>query len=132
MAQKIRIKNIVVNNVSIKNNMIPAGQFEMRPSFKLTIEKNETNSEYLMELSVSISSENDKPFPMDLSACVTGYFEIESDDQESIDGLLKNQCFYILFPYLKALVASITASSLFPAIQLPLIPPNDFVQESDN
>lgn len=65
------------------------------------------------------AQKNDFPFSMDLS--VTGEFQIENYDQTRDSKLFEINAVSIMFPYLRALVSTITANANVAPLILPPI-----------
>ncbi len=112
----------VVNEASIKNNNLPAGNFNLMPQIQRKIGKaNDIDNSYVIEITVEIHNTVENPFPIELIANVAGIFNIEGDDQEAINKFLFTQGFQMLFPHVRALVANMTSNAMMQPIFLPIV-----------
>lgn len=111
---------LITNEISIKNNHLPDGQFKLSP--RITRNIGVVDKEHsAVELIVEIVNSKDNPFPVDIRASITGVFEVSTLPSDAVDTFLKIQAVQILFPYIRALISSATSSSMFPPIILPII-----------
>lgn len=111
---------LITNEVSIKNNNLPNGQFTINPKFTRNIGAID-ESHAFTELKVEILNSEDAPFPVDVVVSLTGLFDISTLPEKDVDAFLKFQAVHILLPYIRSMVSSITASSLMPPILLPIV-----------
>ena len=98
---------LVTNEISIKNNHLPDGQFNYSPKITRNI-KSLDQEHSAVELIVEIISTNDHPFPVNIRASLTGIFDISLLPAEAKDNFLSIQAVQILFPYVRALISSAT------------------------
>lgn len=122
--------SLITNQVLLTNNFLPQGNFEAIPHFTKKIEKNNnSNNEYMVELQVKFIDEPENRFPINLTVKLSGIFEIKHDNDDELNTFLNTNAIQILYPYLRTMVSTITASALFPSINLPLIGPDAFKTE---
>lgn len=62
-------------------------------------------------------------YPFDIEVVLTGYFQLGADitDQNVINAIIEQNSFAILFPFLRSVIASLTATANIPPIILPII-----------
>ena len=111
---------LLTNEISIKNNHLPEGKFNLTPMITRNINViDDTHS--AVELILEIINSEDNPFPVNIRVSLTGIFDISGLPTETVDNFLKVQAVQILYPYIRTMVTSITSSSLMPPIILPVI-----------
>lgn len=111
---------IVTNEISIKNNDMPAGDYKVNPQISRNTGKL-GEERYYTELMFSLTNTEDNPFPIDLKVRMTGTFNLRNIDKEQIENFLKIQGVQILFPYVRTMVSNITSSAMMPPIILPVV-----------
>ena len=130
METKFNSLTLMVNEASIKNNNLPVGEFKLNPQIqKKTGKANSPGNAYVVEVRVEILNTPENPFPIDLVASLSGIFNIEGDNVEEINNFLQLQGFQMVFPYLRSLVANMTANAMMPPIFLPIVYANQFEEK---
>ncbi len=130
METKFNSLTLMVNEASIKNNNLPVGEFKLNPQIQKKIGKaNSPGNAYVVEVRVEILNTPENPFPIDLVASLSGIFNIEGDNVEEINNFLQLQGFQMVFPYLRSLVANMTANAMMPPIFLPIVYANQFEEK---
>ena len=130
METKFNSLTLMVNEASIKNNNLPVGEFKLNPQIQKKIGKaNSPGNAYVVEIRVEILNTPENPFPIDLVASLSGIFNIEGDNVEDINNFLQLQGFQMVFPYLRSLVANMTANAMMPPIFLPIVFANQFEEK---
>ena len=130
METKFNSLTLMVNEASIKNNNLPVGEFKVNPQIQKKIGKaNSPGNAYVVEVRVEILNTPENPFPIDLVASLSGIFNIEGDNVEEINNFLQLQGFQMVFPYLRSLVANMTANAMMPPIFLPIVFANQFEEK---
>lgn len=130
METKFNNLTLMVNEASIKNNNLPVGEFKLNPQIQKKIGKaNSPGNAYVVEIRVEILNTPENPFPIDLVASLSGIFNIEGDNVEEINNFLQLQGFQMVFPYLRSLVANMTANAMMPPIFLPIVYANQFEEK---
>lgn len=119
------LKNVevITENLEIKNNHLPQGEFKLNPKVSRDTGKID-NNKYFTMLTLKIeNTENDK-FPIDLIVGIKAIFtldNVEEEDNKDIENFLKLQGVHILYPYLRSTVSSLTSISMLPPIVLPIV-----------
>lgn len=127
METKINGIKIIVNEMSIKNNSLPDGDFLLNPNIQRTISKsNQESNTYIIDIKVDIHDKPDSRFPLDVSAHVSGFFNIEGDNNEEINSFLKIQGFQMVFPFVRSLIANATSNAMMPPLMLPIVYADSF------
>lgn len=92
-----------------------------RLSKNINIEGNKIN----VTLKVSVGSIEDSAIPFLVKCSITGTFTYNSDEDDTevgIDTLVRNNAVAILYPYIRAIIATLTTTSNeFPGYNLPTI-----------
>ena len=124
------VKNIqiITNEASFVNNLLPDGNFEIKPDITRKIDKlKNSENKYALTMQVIIKNEPENRFPFDLRVRITGIFEFEAiSNEKDINQFLKLQGVQMVFPYLRSMVSNLTSTVLMPSIMLPIINPLDF------
>jgi len=104
---------------------------ELSPIITKEISEPEGNS-FFTTLNLKIENEEDPdslPFKLEIS--ITGWFEVEVDDPECKDDLMKNNSIVILLPFLRSLVTTVTAGANIPPLVLPVLDLNGLFEEDE-
>ena len=110
---------IITNEISIKSNKLPKGNFTIAPRFTRNIgTDNETG---FVELICEILNSEEQPFPVNIRVSLTGVFDLSQVPDDQRDYFLKITAVQIIFPYVRNIVSTITSSALMPPIILPII-----------
>jgi len=111
---QIRLKKLSINSNDLKGN------FKMNPIYTKSIEKKE---DFLYELTLNFSVLNSKehPFPLDFICSVVGTFTFDKkSDEIKMEQFMNIPAVQIIFPHLRSIVSSVTASSYMQPLLLPL------------
>lgn len=127
MNELVKIK-IETNEISIKNNNLPAGSFKIYPAFSRKT-GHIKDSKYFTEITMEIKNTKDNPFPVDIHIRMTCIFDVANLQEDQIDKMLKIQGMVTLIPYIRATVSSLTALSMLPPIVLPIMDTLDIFPE---
>lgn len=117
--------NISTEEVRIKNNHLPEGSFIVTPKYIRSINKNETNSQASVTLSVEIGGSESAPFPIDVRIAIKGTFDLTNIPSDQVDSFLKTNATQILFPYLRTALSTSLGAAMMPPIILPIIDVRD-------
>ena len=110
---------LATNEISIKNNFLPKGSFNLAPQIRRIIgEVDDTHAS--VEIRVEIRNTEENPFPMDVTASMTGIFDMSSIEEKDRDNFLKIQSVQLILPHLRSLIASTTAAALMTPLMLPI------------
>lgn len=111
---------LITNEISIRNNQLPPGEFKFNPTFTRNISRiDETHA--ATELRMDAVNTEDNPFPVDITVSISGVFDISALEEKDVEFFLKYQAVQILFPYVRNAVSSLTSTALMPPIILPVI-----------
>lgn len=123
---KVLNTQIKLKKLNIANNNLK-GNFKMNPIYTKLIEKVEDNV-YELTLNFSVLNSKDNPFPIDFNASVVGTFTFDSNsDEVKVERFMNLPAVQIIFPHLRAVVSSVTASSYMQPLLLPLSDVTKFV-----
>lgn len=118
---KIVKTSFTTNHVSITNNKVQPGNFELRPLLSRKVGKIKENL-YFTILHLAIKSTKEKPFPVNIIVELVGTFEFKDIENEiEIDSFLKFEAVRIMFPYLRTIVTNLSVAAMMPPIVLPII-----------
>lgn len=109
-----------------KTNVIkaePDTKFEIKPQFSRNVRKSkEMPKRRITELSVRIESTNADPKPFDLTVRLVAVFELEEElwlvEDEKV---FASESGRIMYPYLRAAIANLSAAAMVPPLQMPII-----------
>ncbi|VEU82934.1 protein-export chaperone SecB [Acholeplasma hippikon] len=124
----MRVLNTIIktNKVTIVNNNLN-GNFQLFPVFTKQIVKLE-DSVYEITLNFSVEHSIEKPFPLNMQASMSGIFSFEKGTPESeMENFMNLPAIQIVFPHLRSLVSSVTASCYVQPLLLPLVDPRLFI-----
>lgn len=110
---------LATNEISIKNNDLPKGSFNLAPQIRRIIGQVD-GTHASVEIRVEIRNTEENPFPMDVTASMTGIFDISSIEEKDRDNFLKIQSVQLILPHLRSLIASTTAAALMTPLMLPI------------
>ncbi len=121
---------LITNEIRLSNNKLPKGAFSIDPKINRSIDViDDTHSSVTYVLEIKNTPEH--PFPIDILVSVTGIFDISCLNEKDVDDFLKIQSCQIIFPNIRTIVATLTASSLMPPILLPVIDARKLFGESE-
>lgn len=110
---------LITNDISIKNNHLPAGNFILAPEYVRKI--GQVDDTHLgVEIQVRIHSTEENPFPVDIDASMTGVFELSNLEEKNLENFLKIQSVQLILPHMRSLIASTTAAALMTPLMLPI------------
>ena len=122
----LQFHNYTVEELHFKNIPIPfdCHEFELRPEFGRDL-SDMGNNNYDMRLSVSIAPSDTNPLPFELRVSIIGHFSYMDDNHADSDEMkaliLKRNTVSILFPFLRAIVASLTTAANIPTLVFPIM-----------
>ena len=110
---------LITNEISVKNNNLPGGSFNLMPKIQRLIGKvDETHAS--VEIRVEIHNTEENPFPVDVIASMTGIFDMSNIEEKDRDNFLKIQSVQLILPHMRSLIASTTAAALMTPLMLPI------------
>lgn len=130
-ASILRFNKYIVNEINFKNNSSFINKNEkISISFNIAkdIKKNDNNMEVKLTTQIFKDAEkNNYPFEMDV--ILTGYFTIENNEKD-ID--FEPNAIAILYPYIRSIVSTYTASANVNSLILPVINVNKLIENTKN
>ncbi len=120
---------LVVEEISIKNNDLPAGQFQVDPVLSKKVEKLD-DTHYAVRLLLELKNTEEKPFPIELTVRLTGIAETSNVPEQALDDFLNVQAVQIMFPYIRTMVTSLTSAALMQPLILPFVDVRQLFQET--
>lgn len=116
---KVINTQIKLKKLSIVNNNLQ-GNFKMNPIYTKSIEKVNDFS-YNLTLNFSVLNSKEYPFPIDLNTSIIGVFNFdEKSDEIKMEKFMSTAAVQILFPHLRTIISSVTASSYMQPLLLSL------------
>lgn len=110
-----------VPEITFKKNIVQKdqGEIELKPKFTRTI-ADDKDGRFSVSLSFELVNEDNNQLPFDIKVIIVGYFHLECDEEER-KTLMEKNTVAILYPYLRALITSLTASANVPPLVIPVI-----------
>lgn len=124
----MRVLNTIIKTkeISVVNNNLN-GNFQLFPVFHKEIKKIEDYN-YEVILHFSVKNTPEKPFPLNMHAQMSGTFTFEPNTAEyEMENFMNLAAIQIVFPHLRSLVSSVTASCYVQPLLLPLVDPRVFI-----
>ncbi|WP_125710678.1 protein-export chaperone SecB [Companilactobacillus zhongbaensis] len=123
----LEFKGYTVNEMNYKKNpnYIPGSskKISLNPTF--SSDNDISDNEIHVNLDIKVGSLKETSIPFEASCSVQGLFEYnpnEDEDDIGIDTFLRNNALAILYPYARAIIATLTTSSNeFPGYNLPTV-----------
>lgn len=120
----LQLKRYIVNHIyfELNDSFNAAESKELRilPNFQRAVTKLNAN-DAIIKLSVKIDN-SDKSLPFALNVTVSGLFSMENwFDEPQRRQIMEQSSVTILYPYLRALVNTLTANANIPPYSLPLL-----------
>ena len=113
---------IIINELSIKNNYLEDGEFSVVPKFTRNYWVESGNTGFV-RLIVELKNTEENAFPIDITVDITGAFTIDDTPEEQIKEYLKYQAVRVILPYARTMVTNLTTTALASPIILPLMDP---------
>jgi len=113
-------------------NFIYKDRLNVNPFYECEITENELEASVKLKARVGLEKDPDIPFSMEIE--IIGFFEYIPEESEDIgfEDYLMTNSIAILFPYLRAVIADITArSNEFPALNLPVANISKMMSDQD-
>ena len=129
---KFDFKGITAEELSFKLNHVklePDTKLDIKPQFSRQVRKVNGNEKVnFIVLSVKIASTEAEPKPFDINVSLVGIFEVEIAN-ESEERSFVIEATQIVYPYLRAAVAQLTANAYIMPIHLPAIAGSIFPED---
>jgi len=126
---KLIFNKYIVNKVIFNNNENYDSNENVKINFRINKKTKKDNNSMKIELTTIIFKDavnNNYPFEMEIT--VTGYFSIENKE-EKID--FEPNAIAILYPYVRAIVSTYTASANINPLILPAINVNKLIEDQE-
>ena len=113
--------SFTTDRLEIINNNLKPGNFKFSP--KLTRKTGKiSNKLYYTILVLSMKTEKDTPFPIDLHIEFRATFEFQDiEDETNVMNFLKLQAVHIMYPYLRTITTNLTVTAMMNPIILPVV-----------
>ncbi|MBQ3804005.1 MAG: protein-export chaperone SecB [Oscillospiraceae bacterium] len=122
---------MMTNEISLKNNNLPDGNFKFAPTFTRQVRKDEKFG--CTRLIVEAKNTKENPFPIDIKVDVMARIELAEVPEEARDEFLDNNAVSVLLPYVRTMITNITSSALMVPIVLPMLDPHElFPKDKEN
>lgn len=132
---KYDFKGITTEDLSYKLNRVrldPQQRLDIRPQFSRQVRKaNENTKLNFVSLGVKVESTEAEPKPFDINVCIVGVFELEAEPDAQQEREFVIEATGVLYPYLRAMVANLTAQAFVTPLNLPLITGPLFPEDRD-
>lgn len=102
---------------------------KLNPTFDRGIKKINKDSAKII-LGFEIKSTEENPSPFNLSIVISGIFELNDWESKDTD-IMKYNTLSVLFPFLRSLIATVTANASIPPYILPVININALFDEDE-
>lgn len=128
---KLLRTSFITDKMELKRNNIKLGNFKLSPTIKRKTGKIKDKL-YFTALSLTITSTEEHPFPVDIKVLFRAVFEFaEFDSEEEIAGFLKLDAVRTMFPYLRTITTNLSVAAMMPPIILPIIDTDKLFVEKD-
>lgn len=127
----LKFNQYIVNEINFKNNNNFTKKDEkISIVFNICkdIKKNDSNLEIKLTTTIFKDSEENN-YPFEMNVVITGYFTIENNER-NID--FEPNAIAILYPYIRAIVSTYTASANISPLILPAINVNKLMENTNN
>lgn len=122
---KIKKVEIITDELKLKNNYLPEGEFELKPQIARNVGiENKEEGKYYTLIKLKIDKNEENNFPVDIRVNIKAVFTLELEENcedRHIERFLRQQGVHILYPYIRASVSSLSASAMIPPVTLPII-----------
>jgi len=102
---------------------------------KITTNTDVHDNDISVTLTITVGSVEGRKMPFQATCSLTGIFDYQSDEDDAgvgLDQLVRNNAVAILYPYVRAIITNLTASSNeYPGYVLPTINVGKVLAEQD-
>lgn len=111
--------NYLVDKIdfALNENLEQGATYKIKPIYSRNIEKKDER--YYVNLTFKLVSDTEEELPIRLFISMIGIFTLT--DEENKEQLINYDSIMVMFPYLRAIVSTITSSANIPNILLPTI-----------
>lgn len=103
---------------------------------KISVKNKLNRDQIIVTMTLQIGQKADEQLPFAVNVSISGTFSYHADQDQSgigVDTLINKNAVAILYPYLRALVSTVTnASNEYPALILPTINVAQVLEEQGN
>lgn len=116
---------VVTDEMKIKNNYTPAGEFKLNPKILRNLGTvDEAKGLYFTQLRVTIEKTEELPMPVNIEVTLKAIFKIQKQplcEWKHIERFLRQQGVHILYPYIRSSLSALTGAAALPPIVLPVV-----------
>lgn len=124
-----------VKEMSYKSNSKFKKEKNLFLNPKLKVKNNVQDNKIEVNLNVTVGSLNDDSMPFEVKCSVEGIFVYNAEQDKNnmgVDAFVRNNAVAILYPYVRALVATLTTSSNeFPGYNMPTINVGEILKDQN-
>ena len=126
MERNIQLLTYRVNQLEFKFNegIKPGTKFNINPKIECKVGRKDKT--LFVNLSVKINDDISSPVPFNIFASIFATFVVKNEVEQNV---FATESMEVLYPFLRAAVASITASCNIPSYVLPLIEPSNMANK---
>ena len=128
-ASILKFNQYIVDEINFKNNnsfIKKDEKISIVFNIDKDIKKNDNNMEVKLITTIFKDAEKNN-YPFEMNVVLTGYFTIENNEK---DINFEPNAIAILFPYIRAVVSTYTASANVPPLILPAINVNKLIDDT--
>ena len=121
MERNIQLLTYRVNQLEFKFNegIKPGTKFNINPKIECKVGRKDKT--LFVNLSVKINDDISSPVPFNIFASIFATFVVKNEAEQNV---FATEAMEVLYPFLRASVAAITANCNIPSYVLPLIEPS--------
>ena len=126
MERNIQLLTYRVNQLEFKFNegIKPGTKFNINPKIECKVGRKDKT--LFVNLSVKINDDISSPVPFNIFASIFATFVVKNEVEQNV---FATESMEVLYPFLRAAVASITANCNIPSYVLPLIEPSNMANK---
>lgn len=127
MEKNIQLASYRINQFEFKFNegVKPGTKFNINPKIECKVGRKDKT--LFVNLSAKVNDDLSSPVPFNLYAAMFATFVVKNEIEQSA---YANEAMEVLYPFLRAAIAGVTANFNIPAYVLPYINQNNMVQEA--
>ena len=127
MEKNIQLASYRINQLEFKFNegIKPGTKFNINPKIECKVGRKDKT--LFVNLSAKVNDDLSSPVPFNLFAAMFATFVVQNEVDQSI---YAQEAMEVLYPFLRAAIAGITANCNIPAYVLPYINQSNMVQEA--
>lgn len=127
MEKNIQLASYRINQLEFKFNegIKPGTKFNINPKIECKVGRKDKT--LFVNLSAKVNDDLSSPVPFNLFAAMFATFVVQNEVDQSV---YAQEAMEVLYPFLRAAIAGITANCNIPAYVLPYINQSNMVQEA--